>query len=109
MRINGDVAKELFQTAIFEIVNHVQEQLQRLQSPIDTIVLVGGFAEFPMLQDAIKKNFEKDRLIIVPPECGLAVPKGALLFGHDPSNIASRRSRYTFGVAMTIPFNLFQE
>ena len=36
--------------------------------------------------------------VIIPPESSLAVVMGAVLFGHNPTTIVSRRSRYSYGV-----------
>ncbi|XP_053400406.1 heat shock 70 kDa protein 12A-like [Mercenaria mercenaria] len=35
---------------------------------------------------------------------GLAVLKGAVIFGHNPSVIQERRCRYTYGVKTSVPF-----
>lgn len=50
--------------------------------PSIILVLVGGFAESPMLQAAITNAFKDKKKVIVPRDAGLAVLKGAVLFGH---------------------------
>ena len=57
--------------------------------------LVGGFAECPLVQVAMKKNFPNKR-IIIPEEAGLSVLKGAVFFGHKPDYIASRVMRFSY-------------
>lgn len=39
-------------------------------------------------------------------EAGLAVAKGAVLFGHDPDIIFSRTCRYTYGHQTAVPFDV---
>jgi molecular chaperone DnaK (HSP70) len=60
------------------------------------LLLVGGFAECPLVQAAMKRNFPNKR-IIIPEEAGLSVLKGAVLFGHKPDYIASRVMRFSYG------------
>lgn len=58
--------------------------------------MVGGFSESVILQEAVKNVFP-GRNVIIPAEPGLVVVKGAVAFGHDPSLISSRISKYTYG------------
>ncbi|KAI8510869.1 hypothetical protein Bbelb_117850 [Branchiostoma belcheri] len=37
--------------------------------------------------------------------CGLAIVKGAVMFGHNPSSIAARKSKYTYGTGVCVPFD----
>jgi hypothetical protein len=43
--------------------------------------MVGGFSESTILQEHIKKGFP-DKNLFIPKEAGLAVLKGAVIFGH---------------------------
>jgi hypothetical protein len=52
----------------------------------------------------MKKAFPH-RKFIIPMEAGLAVCKGAVLFGHDPDVILSRICRYTYGQDICKPFD----
>ena len=65
---------------------------------------VGGFSESPLLQDAIRKAFP-DCQVIVPQEAGLAVLRGAVVFGYNPKAIDSRIAKYTYGVDMHTRFD----
>ncbi|WAQ99230.1 hypothetical protein MAR_023603 [Mya arenaria] len=40
----------------------------------------------------------KEKEARVPPESGLAVLNGAVLFGHEPTIIASRKTKFTYGL-----------
>lgn len=86
------------------------QELLRHSNVIDvsSIILVGGFAESLMLQAAIKNAFkDKKKKVIVPRDAGLAVLKGAVLFGHQPKTISARVCKYTYGIGTTVKFNCF--
>ncbi|KAL4230424.1 Heat shock 70 kDa protein 12A [Mactra antiquata] len=98
LRVNQKVAKGFFHASMRSIINHVEDLLRDPSCRnIDAIVMVGGFSESPLLQHEIKQNFRRTQ-IIIPNEAGLAVLKGAVIFGHRPSVIASRVSKYTYGI-----------
>ncbi|XP_060556739.1 heat shock 70 kDa protein 12A-like isoform X4 [Ruditapes philippinarum] len=73
-----------------------------------TVVLVGGFAESPIvvqhIRQAIVENFP-DVKVVVPTSPFQAVLKGAVLYGHDPMIFRSRIARCTFGVKINCVFN----
>ena len=96
--INANKIQGLFEPTCENIIEQVREVLahQNVQGT-DTIMLVGGFAESLMLRDAIKSAFPQTRLII-PQDAGLAVLKGAVLYGHKPESVISRMSKYTYGI-----------
>ena len=77
--------RKLFKESCDSNVRNMKELFSEPASlGTDTIILVGGFSESEILQQAIYKSFPKKRLII-PQEAGLAVLKGAVLFGHSYS------------------------
>jgi molecular chaperone DnaK (HSP70) len=53
--------------------------------------MVGGFSESPIMQSAIKEAFSTKK-VIIPDEAGLAVLKGAVMYGHKPQTISVRVS-----------------
>jgi hypothetical protein len=65
--------------------------------------MVGGFSESPMLRNAVERAFPNQTLII-PEEAGLAVLKGAVLFGFEPRTISTRICKATYGVKTNSPF-----
>ena len=67
------------------------------------MLLVCGFSESKIVHSAIKRTFP-DMTLIIPNETGLAVLKGAVIFGHNPSVIMFRVSRYTYGVDVISEF-----
>lgn len=104
IRVNSEVATSLFDTAFTSIVSHVTSLLKKPSVVgCDTIVMVGGFSESAVLQEKIRSSFPKMKLII-PQEAGLAVLKGAAIFGHNPDAIAQRILKYTYGQESTHEF-----
>ncbi|XP_062599964.1 heat shock 70 kDa protein 12A-like [Saccostrea cucullata] len=90
IRITAEVMKSFFEEAGDQIVDHVKDVLKKPEiSGTNNIMMVGGFSESPILQDMIKQSFP-DMRVIIPPEPGVAVLKGAVLFGHNPVTISSR-------------------
>lgn len=104
-RIAAQLAKTLFDECCSKIVSHIKELFLHPEvKDVPSILLVGGFAESLMLQTAIREAFKNKRLII-PGEAGLAVLKGAVLYGHDPKNISGRICKYTYGVMIKTKFD----
>ncbi|XP_061163321.1 heat shock 70 kDa protein 12B-like [Saccostrea echinata] len=105
LRFSADFAKQLFTSITDQIVEYIRLILMQPEvQNINRFLLVGGFSESPMVQHAIKANFPDKRLII-PQEAGLAVLKGAVLFGHRPKTIKSRVIKYSYGVKTTPVFD----
>ncbi|OWF52451.1 heat shock 70 kDa protein 12A-like [Mizuhopecten yessoensis] len=105
MRLNAELAKELFSKSVKRIVDHVIDLLHKPEiEHVQAILLVGGYSECPLLQEAITKEFPKKRLVI-PQEAGLAVLKGAVVNGHELEAVTERISRLTYGVGTNMPFN----
>lgn len=105
MRIEAELIEGLFNEASNKIVQLIAKALAEVVSRnISVILLVGGFSECKILQDSIKAKFPSHR-VVVPEDAGLAVLKGAVLFGHKPEYIVSRVVRYTYGIGITRDFN----
>ena len=103
--MEANLTKALFDESCKKIVDHMH-QLFKLPNVKDVyfILLVGGFAESPMLQEAVREAF-RDKKVIVPQDAGLAVLKGAVLYGHQPKTISARVCKYTYGVDTNVKFN----
>lgn len=100
LELKMPIIKKWFSEICNSIVSHLKELLEeqeKKQRNIDSILMVGGFSESSFLQETMKKAFP-NKHIIVPNEAGLAVLRGAVLFGHDPQIVASRVAKVTYGV-----------
>ncbi|XP_062591035.1 heat shock 70 kDa protein 12A-like [Saccostrea cucullata] len=105
-RIRVSYMKSMFQKTIDEIVQHIKCILEKPEAKdVSRLLLVGGFSESQLIQNAVKKAFPKMH-IIIPEDAGLAVLKGAVIFGHQPDSISSRIMRYSYGVRITPDFEV---
>lgn len=99
LRITPTFFENFFACACVGIVDHVRDLLGNLNvEKIDSILMVGGFSESPILQKRIRAAFP-DHRVVVPNEAGLAVLRGAVLFGHNPSIVSERIAKYSYGIA----------
>ncbi|KAH3834064.1 hypothetical protein DPMN_107382 [Dreissena polymorpha] len=105
LRLDADIMSSFFTTSLLNIVEHLSDLLQKPECKgVEAILMVGGYSESILLQDAIKQQFPHVK-ILVPPEAGLAVLKGAVIYGHCPSAITERVSKYTYGISTTETFD----
>lgn len=108
LRINAGIVKGFFSNAIKHIVQHMEQLMLCPEvSNASHILMVGGFSESAILQDALRNAFPTKEFLI-PNEAGLAVLKGAVIFGHEPSTIGYRISRYTYGIKTSEEFDCKQ-
>lgn len=104
LRAEVSVYKSFFDEAIKGTVDHVEALLNdRSTKGTSSILMVGGFSESAMLQAAIRTKFPHMK-VIIPEEAGLVVLKGAVVFGHKPSAIQTRVSKYTYGIELNALF-----
>ena len=98
LRVESETVKDFFRETCSKIVDHLREIFnQPAVSGVQTILMVGGFSESPMLRHAIEEAF-RDKKVILPNEASLSVLKGAVIFGHTPLTITARVCKYTYGV-----------
>lgn len=105
MRIDAHLIINLFKPTIDNIVFLMNDILKNKDvKGVSQILLVGGFSECRLIQDAVVKKFQ-DKKVIIPDEAGLSVLKGAVLFGHRPDYVQIRVMRFTYGVKTTHRFD----
>lgn len=100
LEFNESLIKKWYSKVCNIIVDHVSHLLEKHK--IETVLMVGGFSDSKFLQETMTKAFP-DKTIVVPHEASLAVLKGAVLFGHNPSSIDSRVAKLTYGVNTLLP------
>ncbi|XP_014406050.1 PREDICTED: heat shock 70 kDa protein 12A [Myotis brandtii] len=101
LRMSPDAMNALFKPTIDSIIEHLRDLFQKPEvSTVKFLFLVGGFAEAPLLQQAVQAAFGDKCRIIIPQDVGLTILKGAVLFGLDPAVIKVRRSPLTYGVGV---------
>ena len=94
LRITPTLFEHFFSAVCTGIIDHVNDRLDKPKvEGINTILMVGEFSNSPILQGRIKREFQ-DYRVVIPNEPGLAVLRGVVLFGHDPSIISERIVKY---------------
>ena len=104
LTIEAEHFRSFFEKPVKDIINHIEELVEIVPGKLDTILLVGGFAESPILQKAVKDRFSAWFNVITPQDASTCVLKGAVLYGLNPVSVAYRRSRYTYGVSTSMHF-----
>lgn len=85
--MEADLFKDLFREPVNMLVEHLQRLMTKeILSDVSTLLMVGGFSESPIVLDAIMKAFP-DKRVIVPVDAGLAMLRGAVLFGHQSNSV----------------------
>ena len=105
----GVVEKKLFRSTIDGIIQCTVASLEKLESRVDTIYLIGGFGGcqyiYKKLEESIcKYNGRIYRNIVCPEHAHLAVATGAVMWRKKTSIIQSRKSDATYGIGFAIPF-----
>ncbi|XP_052779786.1 heat shock 70 kDa protein 12A-like [Mya arenaria] len=105
LKMDPAVARNFFKDSIDSTIEHVKDVLQKRENRgVEEILMVGGFSESKMLNKAVKQAFPGLKMI-VPNEAGLAVLKGAVVFGHETKGITERISKYTYGITKASRFD----
>ncbi|CAG2202052.1 unnamed protein product [Mytilus edulis] len=87
--VNPQKFRDLFKPTINSLLKHLEQLFRHPKvSDIQHIIMVGGFSECELVQRAMKDKFPKKK-IIIPEEAGIAVLKGAVIYGHQPKLIRS--------------------
>lgn len=89
--------EKIFERTLKECFSVMDEILKNNGKDVKDIILVGGFSESEIIQKQFQKKYSKYRLMI-PTDPGLAVLKGAVIFGHDDTMVKRRISPHTYGV-----------
>ncbi|VDH95526.1 Hypothetical predicted protein [Mytilus galloprovincialis] len=101
LHIKARIFISFFKETTQHIISHLQQVLdsRHLGHIPPAMVMVGGFSESVIVTDAIRnhESFENIK-VIIPTEARLAVLKGAVLFGHNPTVVISRMAKYSYGI-----------
>ncbi|XP_043196394.1 heat shock 70 kDa protein 12A-like [Amphibalanus amphitrite] len=103
LRLDSELMQHLFAPTLDKITEQV-ESLFDMVSNMQYLFLVGGFSESKLLQERMKRTFSDRIKVVIPQEVSLAILRGAVLFGLDPSVIQVRRCTMTYGVGVLNKF-----
>ena len=57
-----------------------------------------------IFQEEIRSEFSNQVNVVIPQGVGVAVLKGAVLYGLDPAIVHVRRAKITYGIGVIKPF-----
>ncbi|XP_028312162.1 heat shock 70 kDa protein 12A-like [Gouania willdenowi] len=104
IQITKDKLRSFFTESLASISDSVKEIL-RTGLNIDYILLVGGYAESEILHRHVIDQFGGQCKVRCPLRAQEAIVKGAVMFGRNPELVASRKSAYTYGLAVRNRFD----
>ena len=82
LHIERSKFKDFFKEAVDGVIKHINGILsEHVCSDLQDIIMVGGFSESDIIQNALSESF-KSYHFRIPANPGLAVLKGAVYFGH---------------------------
>ncbi|KAK3103974.1 hypothetical protein FSP39_023365 [Pinctada imbricata] len=99
MNVNSDYAYDtIFKLVVDSIVEASKNILEKHSGgkKVSAIILVGGMSQLQPFVNEMKKQCKVP--VYVPTDAGIAVLKGAVIFGHNKNVIKSRVCKYTYGV-----------
>ena len=103
--LDKSVMKDLFGPAVKSTVGYLTNLLRDPEAKqSDIIILVGGFADSPVVKGAVRFYFP-NASIVVPDEPELAVLMGGVMIGHHPDSKQIIQSKYSCGIGIAVPFN----
>jgi hypothetical protein len=104
LKMEPGIIREMFHSIVDDIIRQVGCLLTRKQTyEIKNIIMVGGLSESEYVQKRIQTAFP-DINVMIPEDPELAVMKGVVPFGFNPSVITARAAMLTYGTNSYIPF-----
>ncbi|KAG2203941.1 hypothetical protein INT47_007524 [Mucor saturninus] len=96
-----ELMERVFEPVVSKVIHLIQQQLDHPEArkPMDAIFMVGGFSKSPYLESRIRETF-KDRASIISaaPRGELAVVRGAVMLGLQPTIVSQRIAKHTYGI-----------
>ncbi|OZJ04227.1 hypothetical protein BZG36_02962 [Bifiguratus adelaidae] len=102
-----ELNEQVFDPIVNQVLQLIEDQLRQVtDKQLSAIFLVGGFGSSNLLYHRVKSRFSsRVPQILTPPRAGMAVVRGAVLFGLNPRVVTSRISRRTYGINAGLPFD----
>ncbi|XP_045215250.2 heat shock 70 kDa protein 12A-like [Mercenaria mercenaria] len=104
LHLKKEIVESFFKPSVDGIVSMLTDILKECSNTeINNLILAGGYSASPYVTEFIKMEMARMDVTHVR-EQELAVLKGAVLMGFEPTDIIERRARYTYGFAIARPF-----
>lgn len=108
VQVSPKIVDYFFKELVDDIVAKLSEILRNQENAIDSLLLVGGFADSLYLRERIKQDILQQSPginIVKPEEADLHVLKGAALTTIRPTAISERISPYAYGLRTSERFD----
>ena len=107
LRIKPKFMRRIHKPIVNDIVKFMDRVLDEPQlHDCKLVILVGGFANSVFVQDAVTRAATaRCAVVITPKEAQVCVLKGAVMFGHNMTEVSARIARYTYGQDIATPFD----
>ncbi|XP_052790755.1 heat shock 70 kDa protein 12A-like isoform X2 [Mya arenaria] len=106
IRIGRNVIESCFRLPVKNIGSLICELLHKPHlKNIDIMLLVGGFANCQLLKDEITQKVGSITNMFVPRNPELAVLKGAVRYGMNPSSVRARKMNFSYGIGKPVPYD----
>lgn len=99
--IKSERSKILVSEAGKRIVDYIETELFAVFSDINHIILVGEFAQSPMLQEILKASFSTKN-IVIPGDANMAAVRGAVFFGQRDVSVKTNVSLFYLNKTMSL-------
>ncbi|XP_047227050.1 heat shock 70 kDa protein 12A-like isoform X2 [Girardinichthys multiradiatus] len=104
INISRDKLRSFFYESLQGITECLRDVFKKDLS-IEYILLVGGYAESKILRQHINDQFSEQCGILCPFRPQEAILRGAVEFGRNPKIVKSRKSGFTYGLAVLKRFD----
>ena len=105
LSLSSGMMKKLFTPVVERIKNHLKTLKAKPElSKVQSMLLVGGFADSAFLQKEIKEEFSERCRILIPNHANIVVVQGAVIFGKKPAKITGRVVSTTYGADRSVDF-----
>ncbi|KAI8342577.1 hypothetical protein BC941DRAFT_413166 [Chlamydoabsidia padenii] len=100
-----ELKAKVYEPVVMEVLELVHKQ--KAEAPnLKAIFMVGGFGSSQYLYSRVHEEFDPLGIkVISPPRAEMAVCRGAVYFGMNPTKVSVRIPRYWYGIDITSPFN----
>lgn len=93
-----EIFDNFFRPTINEIVDHLSKIFRDdLDSDVKTILFVGGFSEYELVQELLRHRFGNTKRLVFLHDASLVVLKGAVYFGQCKDFISPPVAIFTYG------------
>ncbi|KAG0165273.1 hypothetical protein DFQ30_008693 [Apophysomyces sp. BC1015] len=99
-----EMKEKVFEPVVRDVIGCIHKQKQQTKN-LKAIFMVGGFGASHYLYHRVDQEFKEEGIMVVTPyRAELAVSRGAVYFGMNPTKVTTRVPRYWYGIDITHTF-----